>query len=384
MLEHEQLAILASVLETAVDAIVIIDDVGTIVSVNPSTERLFGYSADEMLKQNVKMLMPSPYHGEHDGYLKRYHETHEPRIIGIGREVVGKRKDDTTFPLHLAVSETKTVGRRLFTGIMRDISELKAAEVELKQLNASLDQRVQLQADAILQTQAELVEKEKFAALGRISGGISHEIRNPLNAIKTSAYYLLHAQSPTEEKTREHLTRIDRQVAIIDSVVTALTDLARLPAPKMDRFNIEMVLRDIVQRKGLSSNVSVQFEFAPDAPDVIADERQIPIVFANLIRNARDAMPDGGTLTLSGRIDDEQMIVRVSDTGTGITPEVLTRMNEPFFSTKAHGMGLGMAITKSIVEKNRGTIRVETKLGEGTTFFVSLPSSAAKQNRVDP
>ncbi|MEO9594115.1 PAS domain S-box protein, partial [Rhodopirellula bahusiensis] len=204
MHDDEQLAILASVLRTAVDAIIIIDQKGTIESANIATERMFGFNSVEMIGQNVKMLMPSPYHEQHDGYLDRYQKTGERHIIGIGREVTGKRKDGSLFPLHLGVSEVETDQRKLFTGILRDISELKAAEGELKQLNATLDQRVRTQAAELQQAQLELVEKEKFATLGRISGGIAHEIRNPLNAIKTSAYYLLNAQSPSPQKTEEH------------------------------------------------------------------------------------------------------------------------------------------------------------------------------------
>lgn len=379
MPNHEREAILASVLRTAVDAIIIIDESGKIESVNPATQRMFGFAPEEMLGQNVKMLMPSPYHEQHDGYLNHYHETGEKRIIGIGREVQGKRKDGSVFPLHLAVSEVDLGSRKLFTGIIREISDLKAVQSQLQQLNTTLDERVRQQAEELHHAQVELIEKEKFATLGRISGGIAHEIRNPLNAIKTSAYFLLNANSPTEQKSREHLTRIDRQVSIIDSAVTALSDLARLPEPTSVACDMVAMLKDIIENKQLPEEIAVTFDFPVGLPETLADEKQIPIVFKNLIRNARDAMPSGGTLTLSGRTEGDQVVISVQDTGTGMSPEVLARIEEPFFSTKARGMGLGLAITKAIVVKNRGSISVETELGSGTTFSVALPGKPSLQ-----
>lgn len=377
MSDHEQQAILAAVLQTAVDAIIIIDQRGTIESVNPATERMFGFSSQEMLGQNVKMLMPSPYHEQHDGYLDRYRQTGERRIIGIGREVMGQRKDGSTFPLHLAVSEINAGERKLFAGIIRDISDLKAAESELKQLNMTLDERVRVQTGHLHAAQAELLEKEKFATLGRISGGIAHEIRNPLNAIKTSAYYLLNAKEPSAEKRQEHLTRIDRQVMIIDGAVTALSDLARLPEPKRVSCDITAMIQDVIRNWSLPTNITLDLHFPVKLPHAYCDARQLPIVFANLIRNARDAMPNGGTLTLAGYVEAERLIVSVSDTGTGMPPEILARIDEPFFSTKSRGMGLGLAITNAILGKNDCTMRVETVVGEGTKFLVALPVRGA-------
>ncbi|WP_145275498.1 PAS domain S-box protein [Planctomycetes bacterium SV_7m_r] len=371
--DHEQQAILASVLKTAVDAIVIIDQRGIVQSVNPATERMFGFGASELIGQNVKILMPSPYHEQHDGYLDWYEETSEKKIIGIGREVIGKRKDGSTFPLHLAVSEVESGSRKLYTGILRDISDLKAVEQELKRLNATLDQRVHQQAEQLHQAETQLIEKEKFATLGRISGGIAHEIRNPLNAIKTSAYYLLNARSPSPAKHEEHLQRIDRQVTVIDSAVTALSDLARLPEPNATAVSIPDIVEAILRDKQLPRSIEVRKDFPTDLPGAWVDEKQLPIVLKNLIRNARDAMPDGGVLELAAQVDDQQVQVLVTDTGVGMTAEVVERLCEPFFSTKARGMGLGMAITMAILQKNHGTMQVDSTVGQGTRFTLSLP-----------
>lgn len=373
MFEHEQDAIFASVLRTAVDAVIIIDDAGKIESVNSATERMFGYSTTEIVGKNVKILMPSPDHERHDAYLKHYLETGKQQIIGIGREVNGQRKDGSIFPLHLAVSEVDTGSRKLFTGILRDISDLKAVQLELERVNATLDERVRQQAMELYQAHVELVEKEKFATLGRISGGIAHEIRNPLHTIRTSVYYLLNVKTASDEKSREHLTRIDRQVTAIDCVVTALFDLARLQEPNLAPCDISNMLKEIIEGKQLNNAITVAFDFPVDLPMALADPQHFPIVFKNLIRNASEAMPSGGTLTLAGRAVGDQVVISVQDTGIGMSAEVLARIEEPFFSTKARGMGLGLPITKAIIEKNRGTIQVETELGRGTKFSISLP-----------
>ena len=378
MSENEKQAILAAVLRTAVDAIIIIDKCGVIESINHATERMFGYARDEMLGNNVTMLMPSPYREEHDGYLERYHKTGERRIIGVGREVTGRRKDGSNFPLHLAVSEVDAGERKLFAGILRDISDLKVVEAELMQLNATLDERVQQQASQLNSAQAELFEKEKYAMLGRISGGIAHEIRNPLNAIKTSAYFLQNATNPSEEKQREHLSRIERQVMIIDSAVTALSDLVRLPEPNRVECDIASIVEQVIRDKNLPSSCIVAIHFQDHLPLALCDVKQMQIVIANLIGNAHEAMPDGGSLTVSGYMDADRLIISFKDTGTGMTPETLARMHEPFYSTKSRGMGLGMAITKAILDKNDCTLQVQTQLRHGTTFSISLPTCGAK------
>ncbi|SMP42834.1 PAS/PAC sensor signal transduction histidine kinase [Neorhodopirellula lusitana] len=378
MRDQDQPAVLESVLQTAVDAIIIIDGLGVIESVNPATERMFGFVAAEMLGQNIKMLMPSPYQEQHDGYLKRYHATGERRIIGIGREVMGQRKDGSTFDLHLAVSEVDAGSRKMFMGIIRDISDLKSVENELKQLNATLDQRVREQAEDLHQAQRKLEEKERFAMLGRISGGIAHEIRNPLNVLRTSAYFLLNAKAPAAEKQHEHLTRIDRQVAIIDSAVTALSDLARMPEPSASSFEITSVLEAILCDMKLAGNIGVEQDFSDDLPLALADEKQLTLVFKNLILNAVEAMSAGGVLRLSASLQSQRVVVVVADNGVGMTPDVVSQITEPFFSTKSRGMGLGLPITKAILEKNRCEMQVESEYGNGTTFSISIPSSGVQ------
>jgi len=378
----ERQARLEAILNNAVDAIITIDTKGSVLSMNPATEAMFGFSSDEVLGQNVKMLMPSPYQEEHDGYLENYLTSGIAKIIGSGREVIGKRKDGSTFPMHLAVSQIKVGGMTAFTGIVRDISDLKEAEKELKQLNEELEERVRARTAELRAAQAELVKKEKLATLGRVSGGIAHEIRNPLNAVKTSAYYLLNARNPTPDKTAEHLERIDRQVSLIDNVVTALSDVAKLPEPERRPLAIDRVLRESCKTVTLPADIVIEWNLSEDVPKVLADERQIPMVFKNLVRNARDAMEQGGgTITLSTEVTGHQVRVSVSDTGIGIPQENIKKILEPLFSTKARGMGLGLAITKAIVEKNGGELQVESEQGRGSNFTVALDAASESTER---
>lgn len=367
-----QQAVLSAILENAVDAIITIDVKGIIDSANPATEKLFGYKVAELVGKNVNVLMPNPYREQHDGYLKNYVETGFKKIIGIGREVVGQRKDGTTFPMHLAVSEIWIGDRRLFTGIVRDISDLKKVEKQLARMNEELEERVRQRTAELRETQEDLVRSEKFATLGKVSGGIAHEIRNPLNAVKTSAYYLLNSKNATEEKIREHLERIDRQVTSIDNVITALSDVAKLPDANRIPTEISGIVKSALSSIGLPGNIRSKIELEDELPKVLVDENQITIAFKNLIRNARDAMPEGGEITVFASDNQDHIAVHVKDNGIGIAAEQLEKILEPLYTTKARGMGLGLSITRAIVEKNQGDLEVSSQLGQGSRFTIVL------------
>lgn len=493
---------LEAIHDSAVDAIITISERGIIETVNPTTESLFGYARDELLGENVNILMPSPFQDEHDSYLRNYLKTGSRSVIGIGREVVAKKKDGSTFPIHITVSEVQLEGRRVFAGFIRDLSELKLIDEqramlggiienslnevftfdaetfrfiqvnrgarenlgytleELHQLTpldikpdytreefeskiiqpllrqevekvdlatvhqrkdgsvydvevnlqlsthlnkpvfvaiildvterlqqerslqqqqanmqAELERLVETRTTELHKAQADLVRSEKFSTLGKVSGGIAHEIRNPLNAVKTSAYYLMNAKNVSSEKVKEHLQRIDRQVTLIDSVVTALSDVAKLPDVNLRPVAMGPLLREVVGSTHLPSNIQTVFEFPATLPDVVTDENQIGIAFRNLVRNARDSMTDGGTLIIRAEVNEDSVVFSVIDTGVGISEQILDNVVEPLFTTKARGMGLGLSITLAIVEKNQGSLSIESKLGKGSKFSVALGRS---------
>ncbi|MCS7466741.1 PAS domain S-box protein [Stieleria sp. ICT_E10.1] len=371
-MHNQDQAVLLAILEAAVDAIIVIDSNGVIQTANPATIKLFGFEKSEMLGQNVNMLMPSPFREQHDGYLANYLKTGEAKIIGIGREVIGKRKNGSTFPMHLAVSRMAVGDQILFAGIVRDITDIKNVQRQLALANEKLEQRVQERTAELRAAQADLLKSERMATLGQVSGGIAHEIRNPLNAVRTSVYYLRNVQNPSPEKVHEHLERIDRQVSMIDNVITALSDIARMPEPAVIACDVKEMLRKIVSSVSMPANIQIETTLPDSGFQAAIDPNQVSIVFRNLLRNARDAMPDGGTISIAGQVAADELVIQVSDTGIGIKPDDLARVVEPLFSTKARGMGLGLAISVAILKKNQGRLEVESQLGKGTTFSVYL------------
>jgi signal transduction histidine kinase len=246
----------------------------------------------------------------------------------------------------------------------------------LRSLHKLLDLDLAIIEDAY---QAEYLERqqraERLATIGQVAGGVAHELRNPLNVIKTSVYYLLNARNPSVEKTAEHLQRIQKQVGLADGVITALSNFAKLPLPNAQPFRVADCLRDTLEDCGLPPEIDVRLDCPQTLPAALGDVGQLRIVFGNLIRNARDAMPQGGRLTLAARADDEHISIEVADTGPGIAAEHLSRVMEPLFTTKARGIGLGLAMARAIVEKHQGRLTVASPPGQGATFTVRLPAS---------
>jgi two-component system, NtrC family, sensor kinase len=213
---------------------------------------------------------------------------------------------------------------------------------------------------------------ERLATIGQVAGGVAHELRNPLNVVKTSVYYLLNARNATAEKKTEHLQRIERHVTLADGVITALTSFAKMPVPNLRPIPVAQCIQEAIETNPLPANIQVTIDCPASLPPVLADIDQLRIVFANLVRNAREAMPNGGALSIQGRPVDDCLEVSVTDTGVGISAENLHQIMEPLYSTKARGLGLGLAITRAILDKNKGNLRLVSELGRGSTFTVRL------------
>src|SRR5262245_16384318 len=267
---------------------------------------------------------------------------------------------------------------RLRRGLLRQLQERWAGEprellAARDSLNVLLDLDLAIIDDAYeMESRLRQQRAERLAAIGQVAGGIAHELRNPLNVVKTSVYYLLNARNPTPAKTAEHMQRIERHVTVADGVITALSDFAKLPLPSLRPFAVEPCLREVLELNPVSDDVQVALTCPADLPRALADVEQLRIVFANLVRNAREAMPRGGKLVLEGRPVDGAVEVAVTDTGVGIPAEDLAHISEPLYSTKARGLGLGLAIVRAILEKNGGSLRVASEPGRGSTFTVRL------------
>jgi signal transduction histidine kinase len=216
-------------------------------------------------------------------------------------------------------------------------------------------------------------QHERLAALGRVSAGIAHELRNPLNVVKTSVYYLCHAPNLSREMATQHLERIDRQVDLANNVITTLSGLTKMPVPDLRPCHLESCLKEALETNPIEDNIQVILDCPPSLPAAMADPSQIRIVLGNLIRNAADAMPQGGLLRLQARLGEGVVEINVCDSGCGIPAEDLARIMEPLYSTKAKGLGLGLAMAHALVEKNRGNLSVAHTSKLGTTFTVRLP-----------
>ncbi len=267
---------------------------------------------------------------------------------------------------------------RLRSGLVRAIQDdWQGDEAERREtvraLNKLLDLDLAIIEDAY---QAEYIGRlqrsERLATLGQVAGGVAHELRNPLNVVKTSVYYLMNARNPSPEKKTDHLLRIERNVELADGVITALSNFARMPVPDMRPIAVESMVRDVLENNPPGDQVEVVVECPPGLPPALGDVAQLRIVLGNLVRNARDAMPQGGRLTIAAGACGEWLEISVADTGPGMEKAELARIMEPLYSTKARGLGLGLAIARSIVEKHQGIIQVASKPGRGSVFTARL------------
>jgi two-component system sensor kinase FixL len=355
---------LRSILETVPDAMVVIDEQARIQSFSATATRLFGYAPDEVIGENVKILMPNPYRDQHDAYMQRYRRTGERRIIGIGRVVVGQRKDGSTFPMELAVGEMHSSGERYFTGFIRDLTERQQTETRLQEL------------------QSELVHMSRFTALGEMASTLAHEINQPLTAIsnylKGCRRILERMEGETVPMLREAVNEAADQALRAGQVIRHLREFV---ARGESERHIESLPKLIEEASALAlvgakeRGIRVAFNFDPAAAFVLADRIQIQQVLLNLIRNAIEAMQDQPRreLVVATKLVEEGLIeVSVRDTGPGIAPEIAAHLFQPFMTTKKHGMGVGLSICRTIVESHGGKIQAASPPGEGTTFRFTL------------
>jgi two-component system, LuxR family, sensor kinase FixL len=360
----EREAHLQSVLDTVPDAMIVIDPLGTIQSFSAAAERLFGYAAAEAVGENVRMLMPPPYHEQHDGYLERYMRTGERHIIGIRRIVVGRRKDGATFPIELSVGEVRSGQRRFFTGFVRDLTERQQAERRLQEL------------------QSELIHMSRFTALGEMASTLAHELNQPLTAIanylKGSRRLLDAGPGDAIPKAREALERAAEQALRAGQIIRHLREFVARGESERQLENLPRLIEEasalaLVGVKELG--VRADFTFDPRAAIILASKIQVQQVLLNLMRNAVEAMQEceRRELTVSTcRLDNETVRIDVADTGPGIAPEIAAQLFQPFVTTKRHGMGVGLSISRTIIESHGGRLWVESNPGGGTIFRLTL------------
>jgi two-component system sensor kinase FixL len=364
-LAREREVRLRSIVDTVPDAIVTIDERGIIDSFSPAAERLFGYSAAEAIGRNVKMLMPPFDRDRHDDHIARYLRTGERRIIGIGRIVVAKRKDGSTFPVELAVGEAVHEGRRTFTGFLRDISERQKAEQRLHEL------------------QDDLLRVSRLSAMSELASALAHELNQPLAAIKNyglAGRHLLHASADSRNRVGEILDRTVEQATRAGEIIRRLRVFLEKQEVEIAPEDLNKVIEEAsalafigISEKG----IHVTMERAADLPQVLIDKIQIQQVLINLIRNAIDAMHESPRrdLLIRSQQRNRAAMVSVVDSGPGIDPSVADRLFHPFVTTKQGGMGVGLSMSRNIVEAHNGQLWCEANPSGGAIFHMMLPAA---------
>ena len=337
-----------AIIASAVDAIVVIDARGRIESFNPAATRLFGYTEDEVRGQNVNVLMPPPYRDQHDSYLSRYLTTREPRIIGSGREVTGRRKDGSTFPLHLSVGETMAGGERKFTGILHALTDRVALEERLRDQSA-------------------------LAKLGEMAAMIAHEVKNPLAGIR-GAVQVIGGRMPADNTDAAMMKEIVRRIDSLDAMMKDLLLFSRPPKPKRAPTDIVPLLAataGLLKQDDGARGVEVDINGL--APPVPADGEMLKMVFHNLLINGAHAMHGRGRIHVKITAQDSTCQIAFSDNGPGIPPDVQEKVFIPFFTTKRRGTGLGLPTAKRFIEAHDGRITIQSPPSGGTTVTVQLP-----------
>lgn len=360
----EREAHLRSVLETVPDAMVVIDAQGIIQSFSTAAVRLFGYEVEEAVGRNVSILMPEPYRTQHDSYLQRYADTGERRIIGTGRVVVGQRKNGSTFPMELSVGEVAAGEKRSFTGFVRDLTERQEAQQRLQEL------------------QAELIHMSRFTALGEMASTLAHELNQPLTAVASylkGAGRLLDAgQSDGIALARDAIERAAQQALRAGQIIRRLREFVARGEGDRQAENLAKLIEEAcaLALVGAKQNgVRVALHFDSTATYVLADKIQVQQVLLNLVRNAIEAMQEveRRELVLSThRLDPETVRIDVADSGPGIAPEIAGQLFQPFITTKQTGMGVGLSISRTIIESHGGRIWIDPNPDGGVIFRLTL------------
>lgn len=358
------------ILNTVPDAMILIDEKGVMRAFSPTAERLFGWPVDEAVGQNVNILMPDPHREAHDTYLERYYRTGERRIIGRGRIVMGQRRDGSTFPMELAVGEMRTSEGRFFTGFVRDLTERQQAQARLQEV------------------QEDLVRVSRLTALGEMASALAHELNQPLAAITNylkGSERLLQAQGASDDRLTHAISEAANQALRAGEIIRRLRDFV---ARGESERRIEDLVALVEEAGALAlvgareAGIQVEFDMDPLVGGVLVDKVQIQQVLLNLVRNAMEAMENTKSKRLAIGVSAEEDMARVSvsDTGSGIGSETAEHLFEPFRTTKRNGMGVGLSISRTIIEAHGGKIQFEALPQGGTVFHLTLQRASLAED----
>ncbi len=335
------------------DAIIVLDNDGNISFWNKAAKRIFGYLNREALGKECHLLLgPECFYEDYRKGFSKFKGSGKGPVIGKTLELTAVKKNGTEFPIELSVSAVKLKGTWNAIGIIRDITERK-------------------------EMQEKLVRQEKLAAMGQLAGGVAHELRNPLGAIKNAAFFLNMALEKPNPEIKETLEMLEKEAAISEGIIRSLLGFARPKPPVQHKVDVNEVIDEVLSRNAIPQRINVVIRLTKTMPSVMADPEQLSQIFRNLILNAVQAMPEGGDLTIKSKLDrSKRAEISFTDTGKGIPEEIIGKLFEPLFTTKAKGIGLGLAVTKTLVEAHGGTVEAKSEAGKGSTFTVKLSTSS--------
>jgi PAS domain S-box-containing protein len=394
---------LRTITHTARDAIIMIDNDGKISFWNPAAEKIFNYRSSEVIGRNLHTLIgPQRYHEAYRRGFSAFRKTGTGPAVGKTLELEAVAKGGREFPVELSLSAIQVRDEWHAVGIIRDISERKRRDEEIRGLNAELEVKVRERTQQLLETQEELVRKEKLSILGQLSGSVGHELRNPLGVISNAIYYLRTIMPDADEGIKEYFSIIKNEIDNSQRIISDLLDFSRVKTPQTAIVSVGELVAKSLEKCAIPDSIGVTKECPQDLPNLTVDPFQMGQVLQNLIMNAVQAMQDGGTLRIGAKRaygsslvapgerkspysnepsamsyepDEDFVEISVSDTGEGISPENMKKLFQPLFTTKAKGIGLGLVVCKKLTEANGGTIRAGSEFGTGTTFTLSLPAA---------
>jgi two-component system sensor kinase FixL len=357
---------LDALMEAAVDAIIIIDEHGLIRRFNPAAEAMFGYAESEVCGRNLSLLMPEPHRSQHDGYLERYARTGEAAVIGKGREETGLRRNGEIFPMQLSVGEIRQPNRSRYVGIIRDVTEMRQAQQQVRHL------------------EEQLLHADRLVILGELTAGIAHEINQPLTAIAAYADAGSSILDRIEEAPAADMhsicERIGGQARRAAEVVQRLRGLVRSGSAAKGRHDLNEIVKNILllfEFETKRTGTKIRFYPCRALDKLYVDDVQIQQIMVNLIKNSLDAIAEGGRG--DGQVDihlhagEAEVLVTVTDNGPGVPQHIREKLFDSFFTTKPKGVGLGLSICKSIASAHGGTLRHEQPAEGGSRFILSLP-----------
>ncbi|MDA3971414.1 MAG: PAS domain S-box protein [Desulfobulbaceae bacterium] len=361
-----------TILDATMDGILVADGQSKMfVTGNNAICDMLGYEMAELTRLGVEDIHPAKSLLE----VQRQFERQMKGEISVAPSLPVQRKDGSVFYADVSSAPMVLAERPLLVGVFHDVTERKQVEEKIRTLNDELEEKVQKRTQLLLAAQEDLVRKEKLALLGQVAGSVGHELRNPLGVMNNAVYFLQTVLTDADETTREYLNIIQNGVADADRIVADLLDSVRTKEPQPAAIGVGELIDQTLHTLTVPDTITVNLDIPETLPSVWVDGRQIQQVFRNLIGNSVEAMVEGGTLAINALANSREGTVSVSvrDTGCGIGPEMLDRLFQPLFTTKARGIGLGMMVVKNLTEANGGSVKVESEVGKGSVFSVTLP-----------